>query len=469
MAGLWVLSEKMQIFLKILLVLIIISFFTHSSFATSLSTYSYIDTIGPVIEESDLYNSNCVPGLNGCSESYHEETKTNNGHLQETKSLTFENNIDSSKILTYDSNRTGGTLMATESLSYTGSVNQSSPTGTSCTFGLDEREHGIMTEKIRAENSLMGVTSISYSSHGAVHSQGDENNKLEFSTHIGPNTASGEDYAKGTVETGFSYFNDDGVTIAQGKDTSMVSGLISFVDRVISGGQGRIRSTDSSSASGITLIDTSYQQESIVNVDTDDQITGWKTYQGELMATGGELNQTRNLNFAGGIETDWIFAYKTNETQGGTITAKEVVAAGGTTQSANMTGESCIFANNDGDEDNTGYAEAAGSMDMMGVSRIGVQTSSQVSETIGSAQITYKTSLIYPVQYDPAINQTICDINSDGSFEDLNNNGRLDLHDVILLFTGYESIRKSVNNTMYDYNMNGRFDLADLVYLFEKI
>lgn len=474
MAELSVSSKKNQIFLNIFIILTIICFSIPVSYAASISTYSYVDTIGPVIEESDIYSSSCTPGIHAGSGSYQESTKTNGGHVQETKTLGFtsesipvsQNNIESSKILTYDSNSTGGTMMATESLSLTSATNLSSGLDSSCNFGLDESEQGNATTMIRAESSLTGITSIAYSSHGAVRFQGDESNRLEYSTHIEPN--SGEEYAQGTVQTGFTYQNGDSGSVTKGKDSIMVSGLIAFVDRVISGGHEGVTSTDSSSVSGVTIIDTSYLQESSETSDTGNQSAGWKTYQADVMATGGEFNQTRQLDLSRGIETDWIFTYETNETQGGTITAKEIVAAGGTTQGSNLTSGSCVFADRDGDNDATGYAEAVGSMDMMGVSHISAQTSSNVPDTIGSAQVTYETSMIYPVQYDPSINQTVSDINSDGSYEDLNNNGRLDLHDIILLFTGYESIKNSVNNTMYDYNMNGRFDLADLVFLFEK-
>ncbi|MBN1167949.1 MAG: hypothetical protein JXA44_12595 [Methanospirillaceae archaeon] len=446
--------------------------------ASSFSSYSYIDTIGPVIEETNLVGMYQSFGPSPGSGSYQESTKTNNGHLVETKTLAYQSgmvplttdNIISNKILTFESNGTGGTLMASEGISLSHAVNQSDETGVSCILGADESITDTRDETIHAGSALMGVTSISYSSHGAVRFEGTGDPALEYSVHVEPDTASGKEFAEGTVTTGYTYQTYDGVTRTRGSGYTLTSGLISFVDQILTGGGGQIQITDQSSAIGTTITDTSHRQESYreETVGHAEQ-QGWKVYEGELRATGGELNQTRDLRFDGGIETDWIFSFASNESQSGTITAKEVVVAGGTANSEEAGSGSCIFADPTAEGDLRGYEEAIGSMDMIGVSRISAQTSSYVPCETRSAELSYTSSFVYPEHFESALNRTVGDINADGIYEDLNNNKRLDLHDIVLLFTGYEAFRSSANSTLYDYNRNNRFDLADLVELFESL
>ncbi len=473
-----VLSEKMHFFWVILVVMTLAAGSQLPVTAASFSSYSYIDTIGPVIEETNLVGMYQSSGSSAGSGSYQESTKTNNGHLVETKTLAYQsgmvplsdNNLISNKILTFESNRTGGTLMASEGISLSHAGNQSEETGVSCILGSDGSDTGNRGETIHAGSALAGVTSIAYSSHGAVRFEGTGDPGLEYSVHVKPNTASGKEYAEGTVTTEYTYQMYDGVTETRGSGHTLTSGLISFVDQILTGGGGQIQITDQSSVIGTSIIDTSHQQESCIEETVGHaEQQGWKVYEGELIATGGEQNQTRNLRFDGGIETDWIFSFASNESQSGTVTAKEVVVAGGTANSDEMGSGSCVFADPAADGDLRGYEEAIGSMDMIGVSRISAQTSSFVPEDIGSAELSYTSSFAYPEHFEAALNRTVGDINADGIYEDLNNNKRLDLHDIVLLFTGYEAFQSSANSTLYDYNGNKRFDLADLVVLFESL
>jgi len=63
----------------------------------------------------------------------------------------------------------------------------------------------------------------------------------------------------------------------------------------------------------------------------------------------------------------------------------------------------------------------------------------------------------YPAPTDP---------NSDGMYEDLNGNGRVDFNDVVLFFNNLEWISVQDGFGYFDFNRNGRIDFDDVVRLF---
>ncbi|WP_245575963.1 5'-nucleotidase C-terminal domain-containing protein [Haloplanus natans] len=61
------------------------------------------------------------------------------------------------------------------------------------------------------------------------------------------------------------------------------------------------------------------------------------------------------------------------------------------------------------------------------------------------------------------------DIDSDGAYEDLNGNGRLDYDDVTILFDNFEDAAINQNAVAYDFNGNGRVDYDDIVTLYHTV
>ncbi|AHF98653.1 hypothetical protein HALLA_07105 [Halostagnicola larsenii XH-48] len=57
------------------------------------------------------------------------------------------------------------------------------------------------------------------------------------------------------------------------------------------------------------------------------------------------------------------------------------------------------------------------------------------------------------------------DPNGDGTFEDVNGNGRLDYDDVVVLFENIEGDSVRLNDEAFDFNENGRIDYNDIVAL----
>ncbi len=58
------------------------------------------------------------------------------------------------------------------------------------------------------------------------------------------------------------------------------------------------------------------------------------------------------------------------------------------------------------------------------------------------------------------------DTNADGTYEDVNGNGRKDFADVVLFFNQMTWIAANEPVALFDYNGNGRIDFADVVWLF---
>jgi PKD repeat protein len=88
-----------------------------------------------------------------------------------------------------------------------------------------------------------------------------------------------------------------------------------------------------------------------------------------------------------------------------------------------------------------------------------------VNETwVNSTATTGKISPLLPV-FPGCINLPT-DLNSDGLYEDINGNGRLDFADVVTYFNNMQWIRDNGLTAYFDYNRNGRIDFSDVVDLF---
>lgn len=61
------------------------------------------------------------------------------------------------------------------------------------------------------------------------------------------------------------------------------------------------------------------------------------------------------------------------------------------------------------------------------------------------------------------------DIDGDGRFEDLNGNGRIDSHDVVMLFKHKNQAVVTDHADAYDFNGNGRVDFDDVTTLFDQM
>jgi PKD repeat protein len=69
----------------------------------------------------------------------------------------------------------------------------------------------------------------------------------------------------------------------------------------------------------------------------------------------------------------------------------------------------------------------------------------------------------------PGVSNPPTDPDSDGLYEDLNANNRLDFNDVVLMFNQMEWIAANEPVSAFDFNGNGRIDFNDIVMLFGEI
>ena len=96
---------------------------------------------------------------------------------------------------------------------------------------------------------------------------------------------------------------------------------------------------------------------------------------------------------------------------------------------------------------------------------------------------------VYPIASSPLAGQTVpvnltlapaflpvltstlppTDTNSDGTYDDVNGNGRADFADVVLFFNQMTWIAANEPVGLFDYNGNGRIDFADVVWLFNHL
>jgi len=90
----------------------------------------------------------------------------------------------------------------------------------------------------------------------------------------------------------------------------------------------------------------------------------------------------------------------------------------------------------------------------------------QVDSNIATVSITVTPPAILML---PSQTKAPTDPDSDGIYEDLNGNGRLDFADVVLYFNQMTWIAANEPIAAFDLNGNGRIDFADIVALFNEI
>ena len=76
---------------------------------------------------------------------------------------------------------------------------------------------------------------------------------------------------------------------------------------------------------------------------------------------------------------------------------------------------------------------------------------------------------ITPLQSVPGAPNAPTDLHVDGSYDDVNGNGRADFADVVLYFNQMSWIAANEPVAAFDYNGNGRIDFADVVWLFTHL
>ena len=200
-----------------------------------ISVYSYIETIGMVIEKSSFTSQsssaylhdgilvgndadvgNAAFGERVAQIVWSDKTITNGGYLKETKTFGYGSgnqgpegyNLETDKILTYES-IDGSTLAASERISMQICGNFSdTAASTRCVFGQSNNAvNPAFCNTVTAESNLIGVTSMSAQTTMNARftaSNADVPAALSYKIDVSPNAASGAEYAMGTVQTEFT-------------------------------------------------------------------------------------------------------------------------------------------------------------------------------------------------------------------------------------------------------------------------
>ena len=95
---------------------------------------------------------------------------------------------------------------------------------------------------------------------------------------------------------------------------------------------------------------------------------------------------------------------------------------------------------------------------------------SSLSGTTGSEQNATPGGVTTPVLLPlPGQNLTPTDPDSDGKYEDMNGNGKIDMQDSSLFFSSYDWITVNYPPAVSDFNGNGVVDFGDIQSLFEEV
>ena len=87
----------------------------------------------------------------------------------------------------------------------------------------------------------------------------------------------------------------------------------------------------------------------------------------------------------------------------------------------------------------------------------------------GDSTGTYTLNLhLVPVSLPGNVNVPT-DPDSDGLYEDLNSNARMDFNDIVVMFNQMQWIALNEPVSAFDFNSNGRIDFNDIVVLFGEI
>jgi len=122
-------------------------------------------------------------------------------------------------------------------------------------------------------------------------------------------------------------------------------------------------------------------------------------------------------------------------------------------------------------EEKSPYKEASAETGVAGVSSAKITSSTNIggNQNADGLNLEYRANIMIPAGFNESLIQGMRDNDDDGRFEDLNGNGRLDMHDLVLLFQNFRWIGESNLSSRIDFNNNGRADFADIVTLFNYL
>lgn len=413
------------------------------------------------------YNGSLASGL------YNDLQMTNGGSLSLQKQMQMKNTDDNSaqditsqKILQYSSGTSGSHLMAFEHIR-TGTVvaNCSEGAGScndlSCQQAQVKRVDPSASFTILNAQELKATTTSRYSDEELRYS-------LTIGSPVADSTTPG---LNGSLHTTFRHTSAGDGKEVELYDRTMISGLIQVFNRIYQGGD-RILLDGLSASEGPFIDKTTMESRYNVNqTGTVGSIEGTAVYVSDIITDGGHIEEARQMVISDEVTTTRVITYESDG--GSSVQASELALA---TQMKDTEGSdtaaTCVFSQADDLKRNESpYSQAIAQTGFSGATSAQMSSTSHIGYPADSEglKLDYRADISIPIGFNLTMAENMQDINKDGTFEDINGNGRLDMHDLVLLFKNFNWLKESDLSSKIDYNNNGRADFADITTLFERI
>lgn len=456
---------------RLFLCLIIASGFCILYVTADYSIGTIIETSGAVKDSfSGTWHNGDGTGTN-TSGVYTDSVMTNGGSISLTKQINMKENcnkqpeFETQKIIGYLSGDTGSHLMADEYILTSTSSYTNESTAGLC-FGLPYLLSSCSDATDSASFTVANARELKLSS-SVRNSDG-----LDYAVHIGePGSDSAEPGLEGTLITRFNSQMSSKEGEVRLYDRTLISGLIDTFSRLYHGGDS-LNLVGTSSGTGPIHDKTILEQKFSTNgSDITKEYSGTAVYSQDLMANGGTTHATREIAESGSISSERIIVYQSDGDR--SIQASEHAIA---TRTSNTDGNNgvpgCVF----GGEHTTvntvsPYQEASAQTSIAGVSSAKISSTTRISDPEKSKEINleYRADMEIPIGFNMSFVREMKDSDNDGRYEDLNGNGRFDMHDIVLLFHNFRWIGESNVSARIDFNQNGRADYADIVTIFNSM
>ncbi len=440
--------------------------------AADVSIGTIIDTVGMVDDRTVYVSQNADGDSNYSLSMYRDSTLTNGGALTMQKSFTGEGPagtaaaLDVTKILTYDAGETGAHLAASESLIRISSGTDGDAGKPFCVFSGGSSNETELYETATATLSILNARTLGLSSSSQVTGRA-----LDYSVSIGGIRRNGTEIpGTGSVITSLNQQSVSGDDTASLSERTLVSGFITLINRMYHAGEETDISAVTRSDGMISREVTAVREGEVQNASNVTEWTGTTVYTADLLANGGNLSELHTVRDDGGISSDRILSYHTNDSTA--IQAGELALVqtdGKTTDSSGI--PTCVMATGGSDDGSGAMQSIHANSQIMGVASAEAQSSARISAGAGETGIafSYQADIRSPSGFDPSSFAAMSDPDKDGRYEDLNGNGRLDLQDLVMMFRNIDGLATSNLTGQVDYNTNGRVDFADVVLLFTEL
>lgn len=440
----------------------------------SVADYSIgtiIETTGPTRDSFTGTFSHADGNGTNVSGVYSDSVMTNGGSLSLTKQVSMSGEksgqgFETQKVLGYSSGPSGGHLIADEYVLTSTDVYSNKTQGAIC-FGDPYVASSCISGEQSASFSIVNAKNLTLASASRS-----SNGTLDYSLTIGtPQSNASNPGLTGTVIStihGKTKTQSGEVALY---DRTLISGLITTFTRLYQGGE-QLELSAMTSATGSVHDKTIMEQKFSQNDTYSGKVSsGTAVYVQDVMTNGGKTNETRQISGSGSISSERIVEYTSDGDR--SIQASEHAVATRIREGQDKSGSpTCALSGSiASSEEKSPYKQASAQTGIAGVSSARISSTTRISDPERSEELNleYNANIMIPIGFNTSMVQEMKDTDNDGRFEDLNGNGHLDMHDLVLLFQNFRWIGESNLSLRIDFNRNGRADYADIVTIFNSM